>query len=375
MVHSEQPGQSGRLYEIDLFRFVAAFAVVLNHYTWRSSAGTDHLSPVSYPELAAFGKYGLLGVQLFFIISGYVVLRSAYGKTTRQFLLSRVTRLYPAFWVACTLTFIIIKLAGPHVGDVAWGPDFEISFGGYLRNLTMLHEFVGQRSVDGVYWTLAVEIAFYFLISLLIGYDLLRQLPLLCFFWLLIAAAMGPNHAIVPFEKLFIPSYAPYFVAGIAFFMLQNKLAPRWQLFGLLLFSYGLALRQVNSYGITTGANLNTYFSFAVMASCITVFYGLFFLTVYRVLNLERFTFLSKFGALTYPLYLLHGIIGYIALQHFGGQMNKYVLLVLLILAMLTLAQLIHSLIEKRFGKQFSLLVSRLLKKYFDAYPMAQQKS
>ena len=92
-----------RFYEIDLLRFSAALSVVFYHYTY-CGYQAGHLSPISDPEWARITRYGWLGVQLFFLISGCVVLLSAQGKTVRQFVISRVTRLYPAFWVACTPT-------------------------------------------------------------------------------------------------------------------------------------------------------------------------------------------------------------------------------------------------------------------------------
>ena len=65
-----------RFYEIDLLRFVAAFAVVLFHYTFRGAAG-EAFTSVAYPELAGITKYGCLGVDLFFIISGFVILMTS----------------------------------------------------------------------------------------------------------------------------------------------------------------------------------------------------------------------------------------------------------------------------------------------------------
>jgi len=90
-----------RFYEIDLLRFIAAISVVFYHYAFIGVTRPDY-NPLVFPALVPIAKYGYLGVELFFIISGYVVLLSAQGKTVRQFFVSRVTRLYPAYWVACT---------------------------------------------------------------------------------------------------------------------------------------------------------------------------------------------------------------------------------------------------------------------------------
>ncbi len=60
-----------RFYEIDLLRFLAALSVVLYHYTYRGYMA-DHYSPVPFVGIGRFTKYGYLGVELFFLISGYV---------------------------------------------------------------------------------------------------------------------------------------------------------------------------------------------------------------------------------------------------------------------------------------------------------------
>jgi peptidoglycan/LPS O-acetylase OafA/YrhL len=105
----EERTQPSRYHEIDLLRFVAAMAVVFYHFAYRGYHA-DYLSPLDYPALGQVCKYGYLGVELFFLISGYVILHSAQGKTLGQFFVSRVRRLYPAYWVACTLCFVAIRL-------------------------------------------------------------------------------------------------------------------------------------------------------------------------------------------------------------------------------------------------------------------------
>ena len=164
-MEQEIRSQRLRYHEIDLLRFLAAFVVVLFHYTFRGYAA-DQLSPVHYPLLENIFKYGNLGVELFFIISGYVVLMSAYNKTVRQFFISRVVRLYPAFWVACTITFGVMYLFGPAKGTPGWSIFIDASVKKYMMNMTMLQQFFGAGDLDGVYWTLSYEIIFYFLISL-----------------------------------------------------------------------------------------------------------------------------------------------------------------------------------------------------------------
>ncbi len=105
----EQPVARSRVSELDLLRFFAAFSVLLYHYTFRGYAAGD-MSIMPYPLLAPISKYGYLGVDLFFLISGFVILMSASSGSLKRFAISRIVRLYPAFWVCCTVTFIAIIL-------------------------------------------------------------------------------------------------------------------------------------------------------------------------------------------------------------------------------------------------------------------------
>ena len=146
-----------RVTEIDLLRIIAALAVVFFHYTFRGYAAGD-LSIMPYPLLAPIAKYGYYGVDLFFMLSGFVILMTASNGSITKFVASRIARLFPAFWICCTITFVAILLIG--------GKHFSASLSQYLINMTMLNGFFDVPSIDGVYWTLFVEIKFYFLVAL-----------------------------------------------------------------------------------------------------------------------------------------------------------------------------------------------------------------
>ncbi|MBD2770346.1 acyltransferase [Hymenobacter sp. BT664] len=349
-----------RFYEIDLLRFLAALAVLIFHYTYRAWAEHD-FSPVRYPELGRVTRYGFLGVQLFFIISGYVVLLSAHGKTVQQFFISRVKRLYPAFWVACPLTFVVVRLWGPVPGTVGWSTSLDVNIRELVLNLTMLHSFMGIEDLDSSYWSLAPEICFYFLITLVISWNLYHSLPWMLALWLAYSAFSGPTSGMFAFTYLFQPTHAPFFVAGMVFYMLQNNWFNRWTLYGLLVGAFLLALRSVRAE--IAGLHIffrDPNFSFTVAAAAVTLFFGVFLLIINRVINFERYTWLGHLGALTYPLYLVHGSIGFVIYQRVGDRLDKYVLFGLLVLLMLSLAYAIH-LIEKRYSKLLGDQTAKLL--------------
>lgn len=349
-----------RFYELDLLRFLTALSVVFYHYTYRGYA-RDGLSPVPFERLGRLTKYGLLGVELFFLISGYVVLLSAQGKTVRQFFLARITRLYPAFWVACTLTFVAEHLWPPASTNPQMLYYLRADGWQYATNLTMLPEFVGEKLLDGSYWSLTVEITFYFLVSLLLAYRLMRHVDWFLLGWLVYVALAGAVPAVTPFAQLFFPRYAPYFAAGMLFYLLQLPQGRTWRRYVLLLAAYLLALRAGTTQAREMSGFYQDVISQKVTLGLITLFFGLFFLIAFRKINLSRFSWLTWLGALTYPLYLVHQHLGYLVFHHLGPYFNKYLLLGGLLGLMLSLAYLVHALVEKPFAKPLGAHVNRWL--------------
>src|ERR1044071_4341128 len=93
-----------RLSALDGLRLLCALAVAGYHFgdSWR----LDGVHPPAHflPDAAPVLIYGFLGVEVFFMISGFVVLMSGWGRTVREFAASRAARLYPAFWVCVLVT-------------------------------------------------------------------------------------------------------------------------------------------------------------------------------------------------------------------------------------------------------------------------------
>jgi peptidoglycan/LPS O-acetylase OafA/YrhL len=342
-----------RQYELDLLRFLAALAVVFFHYTSRAY-GDDNLSPIAYQELSQVTRYGYLGVQLFFIISGYVVLLSAQGKTIRQFLISRVQRLYPAFWVACTLTFLVERLWGTGPNDVLSAPLLYASFNQYLLNMTMLQEFLGSSNIDQAYWSLTIEISFYFIVSLLIAYRLMPHLNLVLGLWLayaLIAQVLQGEGKL--FAHLLFPRHAPYFIAGMLFYLLQQKTERAGPRYAMLLVAYLIGIRY--DWYAAGGSGHGE-----VVVGVITALFLIMGLIVFRKIDFGNRAWLAKLGALTYPLYLLHGHIGYVIYHQIGHLVNKYLLLAGLVAAMLLASYLLTTWVEKPLSRLLRTQMERL---------------
>lgn len=148
-----------RFFFIDLLRFAAAGAVVLYHFGAYPEGALGQAPSTAAPELFHIAKYGAYGVDLFFVISGFVILMSGWGRTPAQFIASRIARLYPAYWVAVLLTSILVIGSG----STPFDPQK------ILVNLTMLQSAYNIGHVDPVYWTLFVELHFYVLAGIVLA--------------------------------------------------------------------------------------------------------------------------------------------------------------------------------------------------------------
>ena len=140
-----------RYSELDAIRGIAALMVVIFHYSIRYG------ELYGYAVAPAFGfEWGRYGVQLFFIVSGFVIFLTLDKKPhTADFIISRFSRLYPAYWVAVVITFSFVYFFPL--------PGREVDIKTAIINLTMVQQWVGVANVDGVYWTLSLELSFYFI--------------------------------------------------------------------------------------------------------------------------------------------------------------------------------------------------------------------
>ncbi|MFT7304747.1 MAG: peptidoglycan/LPS O-acetylase OafA/YrhL [Candidatus Azotimanducaceae bacterium] len=170
-----------RFYDIDGLKFFAAIMVVFYHYTFRGYAA-DGMSPMPFDSLSGISRYGYLGVDLFFIISGFVIMLSAQNGQTAKFVVSRMVRIYPAFWVGVCMTALVMTIYAK--------PPFTITVSQWLFNLPLIGSFVGVEYVDSVYWSLLVELKFYFLVFVLMCFGLIHRSEYFFGGWLIISLAI-----------------------------------------------------------------------------------------------------------------------------------------------------------------------------------------
>lgn len=285
---------SKQVNSINLLRFIAAFSVMMYHYTFMFyHRGNSYLD---FPLFRFLFHYGYLGVDLFFIISGFVIALSAEGKSFKDFTISRMTRLYPVLWISVTITGVIFFLFAPSVGEKA------VSFPMYLANLTMLPSLFHQGQIDGSYWSLIVELKFYAFIGLLL---------LLGFFTFINEGALFGSLLLFVSAFFFgLPTnYSSYFLAGILFYCIYKRGLSVWHL-AVLPFLLAVSLKYAASLAPSLSAGYQYPFDPQIIQLYIFSLYTLFFLIATKKVELSDRKVYKTLGAITYPLYLLHQEIG-----------------------------------------------------------------
>jgi len=337
-----------RFYEIDLLRFLAAFCVLMFHYTFRGYTA-DNLTVLPYLSIAPVTRYGYLGVNLFFLISGFVILMTASSGSARYFVISRVVRLYPAFWVCCTLTFLVMLVAGKQA------PTFRQ----YLINMTMLSGFVGVPSIDAVYWSLFVEIKFYFLIFLALLFGQIHRAKYLLGGWLilyLVTTAWPVKYV----SYFLIRDYAPYFIAGAMFYLISKE--------GLSLYK-GIVVAVcyvfVTLHAFAQAGEMEAHYQTSFNAVAVALILAACFLVLFLIAHGRTGSFASAkwagLGALTYPLYLVHQSIGFTLFNAGYSHVNVHLLVWGVVALMVLVAYIVNKGVEQPSAKPMKELLGRLL--------------
>jgi peptidoglycan/LPS O-acetylase OafA/YrhL len=345
-----------RLYEIDLLRITAALAVVVYHYTFSGHA--RHLIPIAFPGISVVTRYGYLGVDMFFTISGFVVLLSAWGRRPRDFVISRVVRLYPAFWTAVTITAIVVVALGHGL--------LRVTPVQYLSNLTMLNALPNIANVDVVYWTLWAEIRFYLVIFVLAWAGLSRgRVIAVLWAWLAATAALEagllPAGAAAGIDLLVQSQWSHYFIAGMALCLIYRS-GMSWQLGCILVLAYGNAVYQAINFARGVSHRYHQPLYPLMVAVVITVIFVTMTLIALRVTRRLGRPWFAQAGALTYPLYLVHAYAGFVLIRLLAPVVSRWVLVPGMIIFMGCAAYAIHRLVEVRLGPRLKRALVRIIK-------------
>jgi peptidoglycan/LPS O-acetylase OafA/YrhL len=287
--------KKARFEELDALRGCAALLVVFFHFT-KERQGYDQ-----------FFKFGTTGVDLFFIISGFVIFMSLQRVSRGiDFIINRISRLYPTYWAAVTFAFLIIIFRDVFITHVNLKHEHLVL---YLGNLTMFQFYLRIADLDGPYWTMIIEMIFYISILILFQLKSLKRLTIigisLCSITVIATRFFGDTRYM---ERIlyWIPllQFLPLFFAGTVFYKVYTERKNNISSYLIIAFCF---LCQILLFPYVGRSKLViNQLEYSLMLS---IYFILFILFVNNKLKFIANDLTLFFGKISFALYLIHQYI------------------------------------------------------------------
>ncbi len=354
---------SRQIVGLDALRMGAACLVLIFHLAygvWIPYMNPSGVPTHSFDFLWPIAWFGWVGVQIFFVLSGFVIAYSAHGVKASTFLEHRLARLLPAAVICASLTALIVLLGG------ALG--FSEVAARWLRSVLFLPF---SPYIDDSYWTLSVEVAFYAVVYGTLLLKRIEKLPavmaviglLSTLHWVLftIFETLGRWHGLRYFvygpfrvaasNKATLLYHGCYFCIGV-FLWLSLYRGFTWKrVLVLVLCSIGGVIEideRTRWYIADTGLPLHSAIPVALwLLSVIFVIASVRMnLRIQHVIGTRGVKVLRRLGLMTYPLYLLHQTIGKAAVIATRRSIGDFPALGLAIAIAFALAYIVSALLE-----------------------------
>jgi peptidoglycan/LPS O-acetylase OafA/YrhL len=315
---SEAHNQGHRLDALDGFRALAISWVVLYHYCFFWTPAGEGRPLVAYGNAFAelpFVSVGYLGVHLFFVISGFVILLTLERtRSLKEFLIRRAVRLWPALLLCGTVTFAFMHLLGPHELQVGrW--EYALSLIAvppqHVALLVGAHDWTW---LDGAYWSLWVEAKFYCIIGFCYFVFPRRALAAWMAYELFtiavgVASFASGDSKLQMLDGFLFQPYVPYFSFGLAAYAVwsgQKGLSVR--LLTALSIAHIVLVSAMHLVSTPEPIAVRTGEFFVGQAAIFLLVY--LFAWVKLPLRTLQWSPLVHFGRASYGVYLLHQNIG-----------------------------------------------------------------
>lgn len=288
---------------IDYIRACMAILIMLYHYTTRYGEMVGNIQPYSF----RISNGGTVGVAVFFIISAMFVLKKSYETNFNllQFMKRKFLRLYPAYFVCMTITFIALTVF-PVEG-------LTVGFKSYLLNLTLIQRFIGAAAVDGAHWYIAFLLVFYFWIGMfcLLKLQYKKSIYIVWLFLSTVFSSTFWSNIGVPniinlnskiealLNIVFLGQYSSYVIIGVMLFLVANHLGKKSSCIAIMVVCF---IRNIFFIGL-----VNTFIIFALFLLVI-VFYT-------DTIKIGKIGLLEFLASISYPLYLIHQNVGYLIIN------------------------------------------------------------
>lgn len=295
-----------RIVELDALRALAAINLVLFHFT--------HVYAVKFGYTTSLGfewPYGAYGVEMFFILSGFVNAMSLLRrKQPGNFLLARLIRIGPIFWIAIFANMWFMSMA-PLDGE-------PVSTAQWLANLTLMPRILGYDCVDPVMWTLQIEMLFYLILTGLFVSGALKRPAVTWGVLVLTALFICPLHdgwqaagesgyvvqSVGVLRRVLLLDFIPLFAIGFLLYMVKIGQGPKWRnLVGML--------------AAATVFHMIDHGKHNPLATALII--TLVALSAYGKVPMLRMRFFVFISTISYALYLFHNNLGCVLIHRFDA--------------------------------------------------------
>jgi len=295
--------------------------------------------------------FGMFGVAIFFMISGFLVLNSARENSAFLFLSKKVLRIYPLYAIGLAFSYMVLWLSAQYHMI-----PFTHNFGTYLSNWSLLRLWFWSPGIDGVSWTLECEMFFYLIFAFLIFISCNKKNALIVISTvgtlLIISTHNLLNDLIVEnfqiYKILFIichgSMYLPIISIGMLFYQLMSRQISKMKAISGIVYLYMLFM-------------LNCYFFYPTKYLLYFVSYGsalIIFVLMYahrEKISKLKMRVIDFVAEISFPLYMIHGAAGYSFLAYLRGVCsNMYVNTLIALIVFVFLAWIMHCFLEVPFA-------------------------
>jgi peptidoglycan/LPS O-acetylase OafA/YrhL len=294
-MHAEDLRPQGRLAAIDGLRGTAALLVLISHFI--GHRGMLPLKQVLPAPMFDALSYGFIGVPVFFVLSGFVIAHSigkarVDGRYIANFALRRSVRLDPPYWSTIALIIVLNAIKSRVAAEPVTQPDASV----LLAHLTYSFEVLGFTPLLDVFWTLCHEVQFYLIFSVMLAL-IPRGIPLLA---TVLVTGLISSFGIVSVRGVCLETWYMFALGVLLYFARQRD---RWARPAFFLYLQFLVLSILWEHSVFRWAAVGTA---AFLAVCMD--------------GRGPGAWLMRppmqyLGRLSYSLYLLHGVVGWLLLS------------------------------------------------------------
>lgn len=338
-----------KLKSIQALRAIAAILVVIDHIFSSAEGlkpGSTLLSEATYHYL------GELGVQIFFCISGFIMVHTSNGSSglapALVFLKKRIIRIYPIYIITLVVFALVVKFFTEKYNIYFW---VDYSSGNIIKRVFLLPTFIygnGWNNILMQSWTLVYEVYFYMVFAFCIMLVSTKYIPLLATLFILsvmsvvvfIGGREDSNTSTYILNVLGSKNLL-FFIFGMLVSFAEKHIARR-----LILINNSTLFYSLSAILILVSIALKDYVS--VYGISISILALMYISTIVEINGDNPINKLMVYlGEASYSLYLVH-IFAYIASPYFNVlDINNNIYCSLMSVAAIILGCIVHSYIEK----------------------------